>query len=65
MDEKVWGVSKPAANYRPAPKAKVRCDACRYMLPKAPAGACKLVRGLIRGSDTCDLFRPAKKRKRR
>jgi hypothetical protein len=63
MGEKIWGLSKAASHYKPAPKPKVRCDACRYMFPRLPVGTCKLVRGLIKGSYTCDEFLPAGGRK--
>jgi hypothetical protein len=46
------------ANYRPAPKAEVRCDRCKYMFPPLALGGCRLVRGLIRGAATCDEFTP-------
>jgi hypothetical protein len=52
----VWGLSKKAANYRPAPKADVRCDACKYMFPRLTVGGCRLVRGVIQASGTCDKF---------
>ena len=55
---KVWGSSKPAANYRPAPVPDVRCDHCQYMFPPLALGGCRYVRGAIRGSATCDLFAP-------
>jgi len=58
MGGQIWGLSKEAAGYRPAPKAEVRCDACRYMFPPLAVGGCRLVRGLIRGSATCDHFAP-------
>ncbi len=54
----IWGLSKQQANYRPAPKPEVRCDACTYMFPTLAFGGCRYVRGLIRGSATCDEFRP-------
>jgi hypothetical protein len=54
----VWGLSKKKANYRPAPQAEVRCDHCVYMFPRLALGGCHLVRGLIRGSATCDKFTP-------
>jgi hypothetical protein len=63
MGEKIWGLSKTASNYKPAVKSSVRCDACRYMFPRLPVGTCKLVRGLIKGSHTCDEFLPAGGRK--
>ena len=54
----IWGLSKGAAHYRPAPTPDVRCDRCRYMFPTLALGGCRLVRGLIRGPDTCDRFTP-------
>ena len=53
---RIWGVSKNAANYKPAPTPDVRCDHCKYMFPPFALGGCRLVRGLIRGSATCDEF---------
>ncbi|HXF73410.1 MAG TPA: hypothetical protein VNO79_12475 [Actinomycetota bacterium] len=38
MAKTVWGLSKRAANYRPAPRAEVRCDRCRYMFPALALG---------------------------
>jgi hypothetical protein len=55
---RIWGLSKKAANYRPAPSPEVRCDACKYMFPPLALGGCRLVRGLIQGSATCDQFTP-------
>jgi hypothetical protein len=52
------GLSKKAANYRPAPNAEIRCDRCKYMFPPLALGGCRLVRGPIRGSATCDQFTP-------
>ena len=34
MAEKIWGFSKQQVNYKPAPRERVRCDACRFMFPK-------------------------------
>ncbi len=56
MATRVWGLSKKAANYRPAPKPDLRCDTCKYMFPRMPLGGCRLVRGVIQGSATCDEF---------
>jgi len=56
MAATVWGLSKKAANYRPAPKADVRCDMCKYMFPRLSLGGCRLVRGVIQASSTCDKF---------
>jgi len=58
MAKEIWSLSKAAANYRDAPRPEVRCDACRYMFPTLAVGGCRLVRGLIRASGTCDRFTP-------
>jgi hypothetical protein len=58
MATRVWGLSKTGAKYRPAPQPEVRCDHCKYMFPPLALGGCRLVRGLIRGSATCDKFTP-------
>jgi hypothetical protein len=58
MATRVWGLSKKKANYRPATTAEVSCDRCMYMFPPLALGGCRLVRGLIRGSATCDKFTP-------
>jgi hypothetical protein len=55
---KIWGLSKRAANYRDAPTPDVRCDRCAYMFPPLALGGCRLVRGAIRNSATCDEFKP-------
>jgi hypothetical protein len=54
----IWGLSKKQANYRPAVRPEVHCSACKYMFPPLAVGGCRLVRGLIRGSATCDQFVP-------
>ena len=56
MDVKIWGMSKSQAHYRPAPTPEVRCDHCKFMFPRLGVGGCRLVRGPIRGSATCDAF---------
>ena len=56
MTTKIWGLSKKAAGYRSAPESGVRCDGCRYMFPPLAVGGCRLVRGLIRSSATCNEF---------
>jgi hypothetical protein len=56
MAIKIWGLSKKAAGYRLASEPGVRCDGCRYMFPPLALGGCRLVRGLIRSSATCDEF---------
>jgi hypothetical protein len=53
---KIWGLSKQAARYRKAGDADVRCDHCKYMFPRLAIGGCRLVRGVIRDSATCDEF---------
>jgi hypothetical protein len=53
---KIWGLSKTQANYRAAPTREVRCARCKYMFPPLALGGCRLVRGLIRGTGTCDHF---------
>ncbi len=55
---RIWGLSKKAANYGPATTPEVRCDHCKYMFPPLGLGGCRLVRGVIRGSATCDEFSP-------
>ena len=62
MAEKIWGHSKEQVHYQPAPRDRVRCDACRFMFPKLTIGSCKIVRGPIKGSYTCDEFAPVAKR---
>jgi hypothetical protein len=58
MARRVWGLSKKQANYRPAPKPELRCHGCKYMFPPLALGGCRLVRGLIQASATCDEFTP-------
>lgn len=55
---RIWGLSKRGAHYRPAATPDARCDRCRYMFPPLAFGGCRLVRGPIRGSATCDEFTP-------
>jgi len=55
---RIWGLSKPAAKYGPAPTPDVRCDRCKYMFPPLPLGGCRLVRGVISGSASCKEFVP-------
>jgi hypothetical protein len=57
---KIWGSSEKSARYRQAPNADVRCDRCKYMFPPLAVGGCRLVRGAIQGTATCDEFRPRK-----
>ncbi len=57
---RIWGLSKRAAHYRDAPSAEARCKHCAYMFPPLALGGCRLVRGVIRGSATCDEFKPRK-----
>jgi len=58
MPPTTWGLSKQAANYRPAPKPEVSCLECKWMFPRLALGSCKYVRGVIQGSATCDEFEP-------
>jgi hypothetical protein len=58
MATRVWGLSKKAANYWPAPQPEARCDHGKYMFPPLALGGCRLVRGPIRSSATCDHFTP-------
>jgi hypothetical protein len=57
----VWGLSKKAAHYRPAQDADARCEHCKYMFPPLAIGGCRFVRGVIRGSATCDEFMPRRR----
>ena len=54
---KIWAFSKREVSYGNAPGAEVRCDRCKYMFPPLSVGGCRLVRGVIRGSATCDEFK--------
>ena len=60
MAPKTWGLSKEEARYRPAAKPEVSCVACKWMFPRLSVGSCKYVRGMIKGSATCDEFEPLK-----
>lgn len=60
---RIWGLSKEAAGYRPAPRPEVRCKVCAYMFPPLGVGGCRYVRGVIRASDTCNEFRPRRSSK--
>jgi hypothetical protein len=52
----IWGLSKKEANYRRASAREFQCDHCKFMFPRIGFGGCRLVRGIIRSSDTCDEF---------
>jgi hypothetical protein len=54
----IWSLSKKQANYRPASAPEFRCDHCKFMFPRVGVGGCRLVRGVVRSSDTCDEFSP-------
>jgi hypothetical protein len=58
----IWGLSKQAAHYGQEATADVRCDRCAYMFPPFAVGGCRLVRGVIRSSATCDEFKRRKTR---
>jgi len=53
---RIWGLSKKTANYKPALSPDLRCDHCKYMFPPLALGGCRLVRGVIQGSATCNEF---------
>lgn len=57
MSEKIWGFSKQDVDYRPAKRPTTRCDECKFMFPKLALGTCKIVRGSIKGSYTCNEFK--------
>lgn len=57
----VQGLSKRAANYRPASAPDVRCSECKFMFPRAVIGGCRYVRGVIHPNDVCDEFMPRSK----
>jgi hypothetical protein len=56
MTVTIWGLSKRAANYRPASSPEVRCDHCKYMFPRLAFGGCRLEFRI--GFRTCDEFTP-------
>jgi hypothetical protein len=58
MLARIWSRSKSSANYRPASTPDTRCDQCKYMFPPLALGGCRIVRGMIQGSATCDEFAP-------
>ena len=48
--------SKEEADYRKADNPDERCRVCRYRQPEGDKVLCKLVVGLIKPDDVCDLF---------
>jgi hypothetical protein len=56
----VQGLSKAAANYRPATNERARCDTCKFMFPRLAIGGCRYVRGIVHAADVCDEFKPRK-----
>jgi hypothetical protein len=54
----IWGLSKSAANYRPATRPELRCAECKFMFPRLAIGGCRYVRGVIHAGDFCDEFVP-------
>jgi hypothetical protein len=54
----IWGLSKSAANYRPATRPELRCAECKFMFPRLAIGGCRYVRGVIHAGDLCDEFVP-------
>jgi len=59
---RVWGLSKSAANYRPATKPELRCAECKFMFPRLAIGGCRYVRGVIHAGDFCNEFAPRRGR---
>ena len=55
---RIWSLSKKEAQYGPAPTSDVRCDSRKFMFPTLALGGCRLVRGVIHGSDSCKEFAP-------
>jgi hypothetical protein len=55
---RIWGLSKQAARYRKAPVGDARCDCSSLPPPTASGGNMYVQRGVIRGSATCDEFKP-------
>jgi hypothetical protein len=53
----IWGLSKPAANYRPATRTELRCAECKFMFPRLASVGFQYVRGLIHASDKRADFR--------
>ena len=58
----IQGLSKKAANYRPAQTPSARCQECKYMWPKLSVGGCRYVRGVIHADDVCNEFAPERPR---
>ncbi|HYT78722.1 MAG TPA: hypothetical protein VEQ37_05625 [Actinomycetota bacterium] len=58
----IQGLSKAAANYRPADNPKFSCHECKFMFPRLAIGGCRYVRGVIHADDTCDEFKPRRPR---
>jgi hypothetical protein len=56
----IWGLSKPAANYRPATRAELRCAEWKFMFPRLASGGFQYVRGLIHAGDLCEEFVPGR-----
>jgi hypothetical protein len=57
----IWGLSKTAANYRPATGPELRCAECKFMFPRLAIGGCRYVRGVIHAGDFCDEFVPRRR----
>ncbi len=55
MVQKIWGLSKKAVRSgRPDPRGCLL--RLQFMFPPLGLGGCRLVRGVIRASATCDEF---------
>jgi hypothetical protein len=57
----IWGLSKKAANYKPATTPEARCSRCKFMFPTLAIGGCRYVRGVIHADDVCDEFVPRRR----
>jgi len=58
----IQGLSKSAANYRRAANPESSCGECAFMFPRLMIGGCRYVRGVIHAGDTCDQFKPRRRR---
>jgi hypothetical protein len=58
MRTRTRGLSERAAYYDPLRSPRFRRDARKYMLPALAVSGCRLVRGVMQGSATCDEFTP-------
>ena len=54
----IWGLSKSAANYRPAAKRELRCTESKFVFQRLAIAGCRYVRGVIHAADLGDEFVP-------